>query len=400
MGSARATGENRAKEAIIGALDSPLLNDNKITGAKNVLLLIVSGTSEITIDEIGEINDHIQNEAGHNANIIMGVGDDETLGEEISVTIIATGFNVEQQKEIVNLHPVTIIHPLEDEQTNTIDLSASTITSVSPTIITGAPIEKPVEKIVYNLEEVTKVEDENSLMPTSESIKNVPVTFEIVAPKVTMVEQAAINQIVVNEPEFLIVDTPQSVIEFETVTAPIFEMEAVPTIRHIEEVEVPAASNESIKEPEVIRYDLSEYMEVEKHLVESKKPLKEVVANEEPEMEIKVVTAPVAQKVVSEPVYSNQYEEINPLEMSIEDSMRLREERKRRLKEYNYKFASSISSKTLEEYERIPAYQRSGVNIDAVNSSARQASRMSLGTDSNDDVQLRNNNSFLHDNVD
>jgi cell division protein FtsZ len=81
MGSATAIGDNRAKEAIIAALDSPLLNDNKITGAKNVLLLIVSGSNEITIDEIGEINDHIQTEAGFNANIIMGVGEDETLGE-------------------------------------------------------------------------------------------------------------------------------------------------------------------------------------------------------------------------------------------------------------------------------------------------------------------------------
>jgi cell division protein FtsZ len=72
MGSSVSSGE-RAKEAV-AALDSPLLNDNKITG-QNVLLLIVSGTNE-TIDEIGEINDHIQAEAGHNANIIMGVGED------------------------------------------------------------------------------------------------------------------------------------------------------------------------------------------------------------------------------------------------------------------------------------------------------------------------------------
>lgn len=105
MGSATAIGENRAKEAIIAALDSPLLNDNKISGAKNVLLLIVSGTNEITIDEIGEINDHIQAEAGFNANIIMGVGEDETLGDSIAVTIIATGFNPEQQSEIVNTEP-------------------------------------------------------------------------------------------------------------------------------------------------------------------------------------------------------------------------------------------------------------------------------------------------------
>src|SRR5690606_4331660 len=127
MGSATASGENRAKEAIVSALDSPLLNDNKITGAKNVLLLIVSGTSEITIDEIGEINDHIQSEAGFNANIIMGVGEDESLGDAVAVTIIATGFNVEQQKEIVNAEPKKIIHSLEENQTNTIDLSQKNV---------------------------------------------------------------------------------------------------------------------------------------------------------------------------------------------------------------------------------------------------------------------------------
>ena len=89
MGSAISSGNNRAQEAIMKALDSPLLNDNKITGAKNVLLLIVSGNEEITIDEIGEINDHIQEQAGYGANIIMGVGDDSELEDSISVTIIA-----------------------------------------------------------------------------------------------------------------------------------------------------------------------------------------------------------------------------------------------------------------------------------------------------------------------
>src|SRR5690606_36230234 len=118
MGSATATGKSRAQEAIMSALDSPLLNDNKITGAKNVLLLIVSGTHEITIDEIGEINDHIQNEAGHGANISMGVGEDESLQESISVTIIATGFNIEQQDEISNTEIKKVVHALEDDQNN------------------------------------------------------------------------------------------------------------------------------------------------------------------------------------------------------------------------------------------------------------------------------------------
>ncbi|MEC7125193.1 MAG: cell division protein FtsZ, partial [Bacteroidota bacterium] len=117
MGSGSASGTNRAHDAIINALDSPLLNDNKITGCKNVLLLIVSGNEEITIDEIGEINDFIQTEAGNNANIIMGIGEDEKLGSSVSVTIIATGFGADQQHHIVNTEAKKIIHTLEEDQT-------------------------------------------------------------------------------------------------------------------------------------------------------------------------------------------------------------------------------------------------------------------------------------------
>src|SRR6476620_5608851 len=157
MGSATASGENRAKEAIASALDSPLLNDNKIAGAKNVLLLIVSGSNEITIDEIGEINDHIQAEAGFNANIIMGVGEDETLGDSIAVTIIATGFNVEQQNEIVNTEPKKIVHALDGEQKLTHDLTKKNIESFN--LSTDAPISKPEEKVVFELMEEEQVDD-------------------------------------------------------------------------------------------------------------------------------------------------------------------------------------------------------------------------------------------------
>ncbi|MDG1774766.1 MAG: cell division protein FtsZ, partial [Flavobacteriaceae bacterium] len=123
MGSSQASGSGRAHEAISKALDSPLLNDNKITGAKNVLLLIVSGSQEITIDEIGEINEYIQAEAGNSANIIMGVGEDSALGEAIAVTVIATGFDQEQQNNIVNTESKKIIHTLEEEQRAAINLT-------------------------------------------------------------------------------------------------------------------------------------------------------------------------------------------------------------------------------------------------------------------------------------
>ena len=91
MGSGTATGPNRAEEVVKQALDSPLLNDNHIHGAKKILLLVLSGTNEITIKEIDQINHHLQREAGGDASIILGVGKDVSLGDEISITIIATG---------------------------------------------------------------------------------------------------------------------------------------------------------------------------------------------------------------------------------------------------------------------------------------------------------------------
>ena len=98
MSNGIASGENKAEEAVKKALDSPLLNDNKITGAKNVLLLIRSGSEEVTMDEIGVIMDHIQEEAGNTADIIFGVGTDEELGDSVSVLVIATGFSKDYQK--------------------------------------------------------------------------------------------------------------------------------------------------------------------------------------------------------------------------------------------------------------------------------------------------------------
>ena len=230
MGSATAAGQDRAKQAISSALDSPLLNDNKITGAKNVLLLIVSGTEEaheITIDEIGEINDFIQSEAGYNANIIMGVGEEEALGDAISVTVIATGFNVEQQAEIVNTEPKKIIHSLEDEQKIVHELLNKTIASlpvnepifeapiatavvdhVTPEVEAVAPkivftLEEEVEEPVFEIHEPVATMD---LVPTTEFLKNIAVTCEVVAAPVAAnfeIITPQIREIKVNDPEFV-----------------------------------------------------------------------------------------------------------------------------------------------------------------------------------------------------
>ena len=177
MGSAKEEGQTRAKTAIVKALDSPLLNDNKITGAKNVLLLIVSGTNEVTLDEIGEINDYIQDEAGYDANIIMGVGEDEKLGDAIAVTIVATGFASDQQSTITNTEVKKIVHTLEDEQKATYDFSEKTITK-SPAL--NEPLTNKVEqKIVHTLEdEIEVVTPKINLENTTNDIANMSVLFE------------------------------------------------------------------------------------------------------------------------------------------------------------------------------------------------------------------------------
>jgi cell division protein FtsZ len=405
MGSATAIGENRAKEAIIAALDSPLLNDNKISGAKNVLLLIVSGSNEITIDEIGEINDHIQAEAGYNANIIMGVGEDDTLGDSIAVTIIATGFNMEQQSEIVNTEPKKIIHSLDSDQKVEHDLTPKAIVSAFDL---EAP--KNEEKIVFELDEPTlahKVEAvvEMDLVPTSEFIKNLDVTFEIVSANAPSMDfdtdfliAEKVNDIKVAEPEFVAKEEQVSFTfdlpvakEEEADQKILFELTAE-TKEIVVNQPVQVVPMTELNENGVIKYSLEEYMELENDLLNSQ-PIAQ--AKEEPvapELDIKVKEVELSSN------FTANYEEVSPTEMTIEESLKLRaDERRRKLKEFNYKFHNSASR--IDEFEKEPAYKRSGVDLSNPQL-GNSASRTSLGTDSNNDPQLRSNNSFLHDNVD
>ena len=399
MGSAVATGENRAKEAIIGALDSPLLNDNKITGAKNVLLLIVSGTNEITIDEIGEINEHIQAEAGHNANIIMGVGEDEKHGEGISVTIIATGFNAEQQNDIVNTEPRKIIHSLEEDQKLVHDLTQKTIVYPSnPTFEKNAESTATVasEKIVFSLldeaeapKEVKQI-NENELVLMNEFIKNINVNFEIVSPIKnsefqTSSPEKKIEFEITNQKLFDF-DVPQNAAENTTV----FELnDATRDLHVVEPIQFVSVTEQS--ETGFIRHTLEEYMEMENSLISSKPAINTEVIDETLNFILKEVEAPTTPKYPT-------HDAVSSTEITNEQSLKAgANDRRHTMKQFNHKFKNSPSQ--IDELEKIPAYKRLGINVDETNSSSN-TSRMSLGTDSNNDAQLRNNNSYLHDNVD
>ncbi|MFL9845668.1 cell division protein FtsZ [Flavobacterium rhizosphaerae] len=420
MGSATASGDSRAKDAIVSALDSPLLNDNKITGAKNVLLLIVSGTNEITIDEIGEINDHIQAEAGFNANIIMGVGEDESLGDAVAVTIIATGFNVEQQNEIVNTEPKKIIHALEDEQLLTHNLSKQQLTPFDiEAPVKEADNEKNIveaiaeeEKIVFSLEdEEEEVEEkkhvaEAEMLPQEKDVNELDVFFEIVSPQKEEVKAIApqikdVFDIEVIDPEFVVVKKQEEQFTFsfdlgEDRTRKEEKLffntdEKIRDIHVKEPVQVIPMTE--LNERGIIRYSLEDYLEKEKELLDSKPAAKiQETADEELRFTLKTDKKEEPQQPAA------VREEVSPVEMTIEETLRLRaEERRKKMKDFNHKFHNNAAK--VDEYEKEPAYKRMGIDLH-VQRVDNTKSRLSLGTDSNDDLQLRSNNSFLHDNVD
>lgn len=478
MGSSTASGETRAKEAIVSALDSPLLNDNKITGAKNVLLLIVSGTNEITLDEIGEINDHIQSEAGHNANIIMGVGEDESLGEAISVTIIATGFNIEQQVALAtSAEPGKIIHTLDghDQKVQrdlTIDTGSRTLGVASPdqplpsSISNEFAVENDTQVRIFDLgEEGEDIEVSQEVLTPESNISSQTVEqevqeldtlefkgfevnkavssnpsgldpfFEIITPAIEPQVDAQLNtdssdvvsssskatelrDIEVVSPETIDPTTDPIARKFEPTTsinravevanAPLQQEVFTQTKKVGEQVNVSTGTN---LPEENVYFTLEDYTDKELELAMAK-PTSTVVDDisegfKLTVQEIDPLNSPIAQEQEQQENLENslssivESDEVNPIEMSLEEySLRSRTaERRKKMKDFNYKFNTNASNSQVDEMEAEPAYKRVGVTLENKEDS-NQASRISLSVDSNNDNKLRSNNSFLHDNVD
>ena len=149
MGSAAAEGDNRAVNAVQQALASPLLNDNDISGAQYVLLNITYGNKEVLMDEITEITDYIQDEAGSTADVIWGHGYDPSLGDKLSVTLIATGFKSNHPISGFEKAPERTVVTLDLEQKNEIKEQLSSPTQSTPfinAVEVKAPIEEPFMK--------------------------------------------------------------------------------------------------------------------------------------------------------------------------------------------------------------------------------------------------------------
>ena len=372
MGSSTAAGTKRSIEAISSALDSPLLNDNRITGAKNVLLLIVSGKEEITIDEIGLINDYIQEKAGHGANIIMGVGEDLNLESSISVTVIATGFDPNQQDEIIHSDPKKIIHNLDENSEYVHNLSSDTMIDKKDSL----QFDFASNSIDFKN---TNSEIENT--DNTKIINDIHVDYEEV-----------ISDLKINEDEIEINDVSLKINEIE-VTSPE-ELKPIDQVSFDFDMPLKKQTIESDKIVHELIEDVNEIEVVNPiHII----PVTEINgtnANKSgiDDYEINNTVEPLASEIKAD----NKEIVLNPLNSSIADGLSKRtEERKIKLKQYNYNFTKANNIKSMENE---PAFKRAGVSLDSVHQF--ESSRSVISEDLNGEINLRTNNSFLHDNVD
>ncbi|MBK6523648.1 MAG: cell division protein FtsZ [Bacteroidia bacterium] len=290
MGSAVASGEKRALKAVEGALNSPLLNDNDISGARHVLLNIMSGSDDIDMDEFGEITDFIQEAAGGTAELITGYGTDASLGDSVSVTIIATGFK-----------------------------------------------SRPSQSFEASFYKERKVVDLNETK-----------TEEVTAP---------VNDVKEEEP---FVFVKQEIIEEKEVSFEVTETNLTDDEGNIE------ATNIEITETKEFTFTtISE-------------------SSETPLNEIKEESVSETPNIVAE--------------ISREEQIKLAQERIRKLKEITLKMKSPEG---LASLEKETAFSRKNINLENKNySQESNVSRFTLSEGDDKKVEIRPNNSFLHDNVD
>ena len=464
MGASRESGENRAFKAISNALDSPLLNDNKIKGAKNVLLLIVSGTEEITLDEIGEINDFIQQEAGYNAEIIMGVGEDARLGDQISVTVIATGFNLDQQDYIVSHETQRIIHTLDgesepavtslgfdtSEEIRSIEVKEEAVAAVSETSFYSEDTndkendayEAP-ERIVHTLDfdldeeldfvqevqeapivdasqevDFSLFEQHDQVESDFEALRDVEVEYE------TVYGHQEYDLDHNTHEDFTIIDTTELLRNIEVIAEEVLSTNADDYGDFAFELPLVVTNEESDSEeqPRTVVFDLNEPIEEPKAgtpVATDETPaspkIKTISAyeldfNDDFEQGMTLKTKEV-EEVVTPSLSANQKPgqvaaepasaQNSPYEMSLSETQEILAARKEQRIKVFKEFNHQFNAKTA----KIEDFE----NVPAYKRagvsfdeipSDAKVSRTTLSDDSNGNQQIRSNNSFLHDNVD
>ena len=394
MSTGIATGDNRAEEAVKKALDSPLLNDNKITGAKDVLLLILSGSEEnqeATMDEIGFINDYVQKEAGgsNSANVIFGVGTEEDLGDAIKVLVIATGFAPEHQKKAKTKEegPKKVTISLDEDVTYQPKIKAVTESSIQQV----NTAENTHKNDVGVGKRVFRLEDSDEVKP------NVP-TNTFAMTKEEKVETLVLEEEQVgfsfgnSEKEFIKEEEPNT-------THDLFSYNELDTVSYtfdldIDEKESPK-SNSQNEEKKLQEFDIRD----DKEDIETP-----IFMNQNQEItEFKVVTKdtpivlqdqkPVAEKKENPIFEIEQKEEFTIIEKKIAENPKVLE-RRNKLREFNSRYQASENENT---FETVPAFKRRNVSLDLENTSEHNIS--SFYAERNGKVEIRENK-YLNKDVD
>ena len=345
MGSGSASGQGRAQKAVSDALESPLLNDSDITGANFVLLNITFGTEEILMDEIMEITDHIQEAAGQTAEVIWGYGTDPNLGEDLCVTVIATGFDATTLD-----NPASASAPKKvwlDDKTS--EAPAANVPPVLPAT-EPEPFLKPDEEKPANIDRNKWDLDvpQKELFPTNDDITTADVP--------TQEERMAMNEDIL---EFRELTNEQEVTQPESTPA---------------EESAEVSQNE-----EFIIYNLDDVPEPQDLTPET--------------------NAPVAGNDTDEPTATTPQPSVQPTKETFA-------ERQRQITRSLAEFKSKLNLPgRIADLENEPAYKRRNISIDDTPQSANsQVSRMRLNEEVDEEgnrrIELRNDNPFLHDNVD
>ncbi len=353
MGSATAEGDNRAIEAVTKAISSPLLNDNEIEGANYILLNITSGEDEITMDEIDDITDYIQNEAGYTAELIWGNGLDESLGNKVSVTVIATGFGKKELGKIDNLNKP------EEHVVHTLDTDDSPVNEITPEITNNV------------------VEDENNEPYISSSNQS---AFEF---NDVFSEEA--NEIVSEEND-------EDAIVFG-LDDDIEEIEEKQSIMMEEEQE-----NQHHQETET---EDNDFFVSESSNIEAEQDENSIVWNLNDDVDAGVNETKQTTTFSGEQHLEEEEEKsslVYSAKIPDEDQLKRNNERIMRIRELGMKMKTSSG---LSELEKEPAYKRRKINLqDTPHSSESTVSRFTLSDDEEGKPKLKDGNSFLHDNVD
>ena len=393
MSTGVATGEKKAEEAVKKALDSPLLNDNKITGAKNVLLLIRSGVSEVTMDEIGVIMDYIQKEAGNTADIIFGVGTDEELGDAVSVLVIATGFSNEDKKHSGVTE--TIKYTLEDRPTPSSRHRESPFKS-------RAQEERQQPESGKNFFRLEDDDDfRTSNFPTNSLGESL---VEEVKTETQIIENEEIqdfsNDYRPNEKQ------EYNLFNFDEDDSYDLDLEPQSFTFEIEDKPKASFKEEEIEKPVEVTFTINETAFEEEFPVIEKQVSPEVkteLTDETQSEEIKKTENPTAFSFTSE-----VKEEI--VEQKLEEPVQETEsgftffnktpdaskamERRNKLKEFNSRYQQFDNENV---FETVPAFKRKNINIDGSNASDQHIN--TYLSDNNGSMQLRENR-FLNKDVD